>query len=174
MFWLAIFAIGGRTDSFYDLAKTLYEEAENLKILVGIAAALPIGVLIHQFSVLTKNWLIGSYFEEFSDFPSSNFLQDDSELGQYCRERVSNLNSFYYVRFDNGLLAPLFAWFVVDVLIGLRVESYLLIFAGVIALVTLAYIPRIRDEMKFYQRMAENSPDPSSNVVLTSQASGRV
>ena len=158
MFWLAVFGIGGRTDGFHDLAITLYREVENLKILAGIATALPIGVLIHQFSVLIKNWLTGKLFKELSDYPyPENIVQlsceNKPDTHKYCLDKISNLNSFYYVRFDNGLLAPFFAWLVVGVLIGLEVKLYLLLTAALIAFVTLIYLPRIYCEMKFYRNV---------------------
>jgi hypothetical protein len=153
MFWLAIFGIGGRTEGFSDLAKLLYSEAENFRILAGLVVALPIGVLIHQLSVLIKNWVVGKCCKYFSDYPQRIDFSDNSELKKYCLDKISNLNSFYYVRVDNGLLAPLIAWFFISVLIGLEVAWYLIGTSFVIGFLTVIYIPRIHCEIKFFREI---------------------
>ncbi|WP_435106906.1 hypothetical protein, partial [Arhodomonas sp. AD133] len=98
MFWVAIFGIGGRTEGFSDLAKLLYSEAENFRILAGVVVALPIGVLIHQLSVLIKNWVVGRCCKSFSDFPQRTELSDNSEIKKYCLSKISSLNSFSWMR----------------------------------------------------------------------------
>lgn len=161
MFWLAIFGIGGPTDGFNDLAKTLYREADSFKLLAGLVVALPIGVLIHQFSVLIKNWVVGQRFTSFSDYPENIDFSANPELKKYCLDKISNLNSFYYVRFDNGFLAPLFAWIVISGLVEVEVACYLILTAIVIAFFTLIYIPRIHCEIKFLKnKLGESEPVP--------------
>lgn len=165
MFWLAVFGLGGRTDGFYDLAMTLNGKAEGLKVLTGLVAALPIGVLIHQMSVLIKNWVVASYFKVFSDFPDYMHALSSQKMldtHKYCLEKISNLNSYYYVRFDNGFLAPFFAWLVVKVLIGLEINMYLQSTATSIAVVMLAYLPRIYREMIVYDNVLRQQGDTTS------------
>tara|TARA_Y100001001_G_scaffold143649_1_gene149145 strand:+ start:1363 stop:1857 length:495 start_codon:yes stop_codon:yes gene_type:complete len=159
MFWLAIFGVGGPTEGFNELAKTLYREADNFKVLAGLVVALPIGVLIHQFSVLIKNWIVGQCFSSFSDYPEHIDFSENPEIKKYYLDKISNLNSFYYVRFDNGFLAPLFAWIVIDGLVDVEVACYLILTAIAIAFVTLIYIPRIHCEIKFFRnKLGESEP----------------
>jgi len=164
MFWLAIFGIGGPTEGFNELAKTLYREADSFKVLAGLVVALPIGVLIHQFSVLIKNWIVGQRFRSFSDYPEDIDFSDNSELKKYYLDKISNLNSFYYVRFDNGFLAPLFAWVVIGGLVDVEVACYLILTAIAIAFVTLIYIPRIYCEIKFYRNELRESKPVSGEL----------
>lgn len=158
MFWVAIFGIGGRTEGFSELAKLLYMEAEDFRILAGLVIALPIGVLIHQLSVLLKNWVVGKCFKSFSDLPHRTELPDNSELKKYCLSKISNLNSFYYVRVDNGVLAPFLAWFLISVLVGREVAGYLIVTSVVVGLLAVLYLPRIYCEIKFFQRIVA-APD---------------
>ncbi|MCG5498645.1 hypothetical protein [Ectothiorhodospira variabilis] len=157
MLWLVVFGVGGRTEGFPDLVKTLYGEAENVKILAGVVAALPVGVLIHQFSVLFKNCVVGRFWSAFSDYPEYIDFSDRAEQKKYYLDKISNLNSFYYVRVDNGILAPFLAWFVGSVLVGGEVAQYLIYTAILTAIVTLAYIPRIHLEMQCLQNMLAKS-----------------
>lgn len=161
MFWLAIFGIGGPTEGFNDLAKTLYREADSFKVLAGLVVALPIGVLIHQFSVLIKNWIVGQRFASFNDYPKNIDFSSEPELKKYYLDKISNLNSFYYVRFDNGFLAPLFAWIVIGPLVKVEIACYLIVTALVIAFVTLVYIPRIQCEIKFFESKLAEKKDES-------------
>ena len=163
MFWVAIFGIGGRTEGFSDLAKLLYSEAENFRILAGVVVALPIGVLIHQLSVLIKNWVVGRCCKSFSDFPQRTELCDNSELKKHCLSKISSLNSFYYVRVDNGVLAPFLAWLLISVLIGREIAWYLIGTSLAIGLLTIIYIPRIYCEIKFFQRILTNPDQCQSN-----------
>lgn len=95
--------------------------------------------------------------EHFSDRPDTfaayGLNSDNYEYTKYLLERVSNPNSFYYVRVDNGLLAPLLAWIFCIVLLDLEVsrissEASLVV---LIVVVTLCYLPRISQELKCCQ-----------------------
>lgn len=112
--WVVIYYYGSKTGNTLDLLCKILSNDLNLA-LSGLVSALPIGILIHQFSVVLKNWMVAKVVrcEHFSDCPDTfavhGLNSDNYEYTKYLLERVSNLNSFYYVRVDNGLLAPLLA-----------------------------------------------------------------
>lgn len=118
----------------------------------------PIGVIIHQFSVLIKNCFLSCFWSELSDSPHAFNIDaldytECSERAKYYLKRISNLNSFYYVRFDNGFLAPLlsflfylcfFDFIYVDVF-------YVLVTMLIISVVTVVYILKIVEELGIYK-----------------------
>jgi len=124
---------------------------------VFIFIAMPVGVLIHQFSVLIKNLLGKSFLfcKVLYDFPrNKEVLKLDFQCKksnvEYIFDRISSLNSFYYVRVDNGLWAPLFAWLVVSYY-GMDIVMDVWGVAVVIGFVTLLYVYQIISEMKEYE-----------------------
>ena len=151
--WCVVFYYGGESQNISELIALLHSKLNDLKIIAGLAVALPVGVMIHQFSVLLKN-LMGVFIKSFSDFPSINDIKniDDKRLKiDYILERISNLNSFYYVRFDNGVLSPLLAWWVVSCFMNININSFWLIAASSIGCITAVYIPVIWCELKYYK-----------------------
>lgn len=116
--WIVIFYYGVDAENLNELSECILEDLSNLKdsafVILGVAIALPIGVLIHQFLVVIKNWIISKKWCELDDFPKKGLIlklkePGNAEITKYVSERISNLNTFYYVRFDNGLLSPLLA-----------------------------------------------------------------
>jgi len=156
--WSIIFYYGSQTDNALDLLRIIVKRDINLP-LSGLVSALPVGVLIHQFSVVLKNCVIAKVtrWKHFSGHPAifavHGLYSDKQEYTKYLLDRVSNLNSFYYVRVDNGLLAPLLAWFFCVFFLDLELSSLCLEagLAVLIAIVTLVYLPRISQELKLYQ-----------------------
>lgn len=134
----------------------------DLSVVGGLLSAAPIGVIIHQFSVLLKNWVFARFIPQLSDSPKGmnivglkNNVQQ--EYTKYVLEKLSNLNTFFYVRFDNGLLAPglalIFSYWVFQlnwIYIDLVVLAMFLV--GVI---TFSYAYRISSELKIYLNMLD-------------------
>lgn len=159
--------------------------------LGGFFTALSIGVMIHQLSVLIKNSAIVNIPTLFISFLNSSLIPlsdhpkdlkikalikkntdgnlDHTEYAKYILERISNLNSFYYVRFDNGFLAPILAlMFVIFVLkIELQKIAHEITIMFVIAIIILAYIPRIINELERYRDELKKSNE--SNEFKTNQ-----
>ncbi len=158
VFWLIVFFYGGQAENINELLSHIYKDLGNINLIFGIFAALPIGVIIHQFSVILKN-IIGVCIKSFSDFPNiDNIKNIDNERIKvdYILERISNLNSFYYVRFDNGILSPLLAWWVASCLMGININTFWLKSAFIIGCVTAVYIPVIWCELRYYKEELKN------------------
>lgn len=156
MLWLLVFYYGGSATNLIDLLSCIHEDLKDLKILSGLIAALPIGVMIHQFSVLIKNCIVGRLWKEFDDFPKTrNIININNKRIKvdYILERISNLNSFYYVRFDNGILSPFLAWVTIKCFMNITINSTWIILAIVIGFITAIYIPRLWCEIKYYNGM---------------------
>jgi len=93
----------------------------DISSLASLIIAMPIGAIIHQFSVTIKNQIFGLCEDSYlSDSPMKNPTRailrgfrnsNGGEYVKYIDEKISKLNSFYYMRFDNGFLAPLLAYF---------------------------------------------------------------
>uniref|UniRef100_UPI003EBBA90F hypothetical protein n=1 Tax=Arhodomonas sp. AD133 TaxID=3415009 RepID=UPI003EBBA90F len=77
--------------------------------------------------------------------------------------RLVTDSGFYYVRVDNGVLAPFLAWFLINVLVGLEVAWYLIGTSIAIGLLTVIYIPRIYCEIEFFQRILAEQEQCQSN-----------
>jgi len=153
LLWFIVFYYGGRAEDINELVAYIHKDLENINSIIGVFAALPIGVIIHQLSVLLKN-LIGVCIKSFSDFPNIDDIKnlDNKRIKvDYILERISNLNSFYYVRFDNGILSPLLAWWVVSCFMNINIHSFWLKSAFLIGFFTAIYIPIIWCELKYYK-----------------------
>lgn len=125
--WFLLFHYSVHSADWADMAKQIMD----VTTLLTFVASIPIGAIIHQFSVTIKNQFFGlcedSYLSDspmksptkdiLLAFDSSKIKNEDEtkkfslEYLNYIKEKISNLNSFYYMRFDNGLLAPLLAYF---------------------------------------------------------------
>jgi len=153
LLWLFIFL---HESSSLDHLESLIKSLKNEKMIVviGIASALPIGVIIHQFSVLIKNWILAKFFclDYLSDMPDKRVIDQidkDNPKIDYILERISSLNSFYYVRFDNGVLAPFMAYISACNLTEYTLKNIDL--AIVIGAVTSVYLYRIYKELGEYK-----------------------
>jgi len=165
--WVLIFYYSGISSGFDNfLVKIIDGALFKNKFLYTFIAALPIGVIIHQLSVSIKNQIMSGICEDLSDMPEKKYLIklkkrekrwtkkeiDHIEYTKYILDRISNLNSFYYVRFDNGFLAPFLALIFV-VALGYRVEPIAVCISVGLGGILLSYLPRICEEMKTYKEM---------------------
>lgn len=159
LIWVVIFYYGVNAENLNELSKFLLKDLSILKdsalVILGVAIALPLGVLIHQFSVLIKNWISSKICSDLSDLPRKEIIlklkePENEKITTYVLERISNLNTFYYVRFDNGILSPLLAWFTISCIMGKEINTLWLIYALVIAFFTCIYIIRICSEFETY------------------------
>jgi len=160
IFWLIIFYFGKDASNPIDLIKLIndnYSKDIGIKSIVSLLSALPIGVIIHQISVEIKNWIIGSFINEFNDFPNEQRINSTSEMKTYILERISNLNSFYYVRFDNGILAPFMAFLIIWNIIDQSINNIWIYTALLIGIILSVYIFRIKDEIKKYNQILDNT-----------------
>lgn len=160
LLWVVVFLYGSDTTSLTALTESIHDEIKDITALLGLVAALPIGVLIHQFSVLLKNLIFSKKGSVFSDYPVKERIQKikpETPITGYILERISNLNSFYYVRFDNGVLSPLFAWLTVGYWMGKNINCIWLLTAIIIGFVTIIYIQRIHSEIKEYNEILKSN-----------------
>lgn len=136
---------------------------------LGLAIALPIGVLIHQLSVLLKNYVFGKVnqfnLSELSDYPDKIVINKFSDTAgknndkvNYCLERISNLNTFYYVRFDNGVLAPFLSIIFTYMVLNTSIRPQFLFACVAIGFITIAYIKRIPAEIIIYKDIIRDHP----------------
>lgn len=185
--YIAWFLIFYYSSNSYDLTE-ITAKIFSLDVLKIFAAGIPIGAIIHQFSVSLKNQVLGGWFG-LKFFRDS--MVDDSKLtdhiirrllnnqiktkagdfkfiiGENCKsanevgsdivnskvqaihEKLSSLNTFYYMRVDNGFFAPVLAFI-----------SYILVIAStyddlpwmtsmiVVAILILALILKFRTKLK--------------------------
>jgi len=173
--WTVVFFYGKCANDIDGLIQLLGSTFSNIKIVAGLVAlALPIGILIHQLSVVIKNWMIGIIFKELRDSPDKEIiiqLDSKEKSTEYCLERISNLNSFYYVRFDNGLLSPLLAWLSVYFFMEGNIKPIWTISASVIGLITIIYLPKIYLEMKAYRGILKSNHMDMSKLASTRKKS---
>lgn len=149
------------------------KESLGLILSIILVAGLPIGVLIHQLSVLLKNWGFGKCWNCLSDELNEETkgvilaLDNCKESKTYILERISNLNSFYYVRFDNGILAPFLAFITVATVtkVGSINWSFVAL-AAFIGIITVLYIPRICTEIKDYRVLLKKLENKACNSTL--------
>jgi len=166
--WIVIFYYSGKSNNVQEFIQCL-EESNFLKseALIAFVTALPIGVIIHQLSVSIKNHIIARMCEELNDFPKEYKIKqlnnENVEDIKYILEKISNLNSFYYVRFDNGFLAPFLA-FIVVISLGYKINLIAVIICILIAVLLLCYIPRICREIQEYKKILDRSNKYQSNV----------
>jgi len=172
--WTIVFIYGQCTNDIYGLIKLLEPTFSNIKIVAGLVAiTLPIGVLIHQLSVVIKNFM-GIILKEFRDSPDKEIiirLDSIEKSTEYCLERISNLNSFYYVRFDNGLLSPFLAWLGVLFFMEGDIKSTWTTSALIIGFITGMYLPKIYLEMKEYKCILK--PNPINHMDMNKLTSAR-
>ena len=157
--WIFIFYYSGQANDSHEFLNFFITDTNFEKIIGGIASALPLGVFIHQISVSIKNYIIGKLCTELDDFPKSYLIEnlkskdpENIEYVKYILEKISHLNSFYYVRFDNGFLAPFLA-FITVLTFGYSIHCIAVISFIVVAVVLLSYLPRICKELKEYTQL---------------------
>lgn len=153
LLWLVVFHYGKDAASLECLFLEIANHISIIQSLAGVLYALPIGVLIHQISVNIKNWVVAVPFKEFDDCPDLGLFENQDDTCKYCREKISNLNSFYYVRMDNGLLAPLFAWLITNSFATDQTYQIWWWVAIIIGIALLSYIPRLRKEINIYNEV---------------------
>lgn len=110
--WFLLFHYSVHSADWADMAKHIMD----VTTLLTFIASIPIGAIIHQISVTIKNQIFGLCEDSYlSDSPmkkpTQNILEKyekgcGGEFVKYIDEKISRLNSFYYMRFDNGFLAP--------------------------------------------------------------------
>lgn len=150
--WVLVFkeSIGSQTP--LELFEKIFLYSGEHWLLIFLA--MPLGVLIHQFSVVLKNCVIGKFCKCFTDYPLGlrNVLNIElSKRESYFLERISNLNSFYYVRVDNALIAPLLAYLSVLYVVKDSPSRFTSLLAILISALTLPYLIRICQEIKAYR-----------------------
>lgn len=124
--WLILFYIGLHP---YSSSEQIINNLLNDKLpWGGFFIAFPIGVIIHQISVNLKNMVVCKFYKYLNDSPDVaptsamlnrlNIIDNNGvslnkreKTFEYVRNRISSLNSFYYARIDNGVIAPFFAWY---------------------------------------------------------------
>jgi hypothetical protein len=149
--WIFVFYYSGISDTSDEFINNIQDSIVLNKIVGGFIFAIPFGVIIHQISVTIKNYITVEICKEFDDFPNNYYkiFKDDGEYTKYILDRISNLNSFYYVRFDNGFLAPFLALIVV-ICFGKNVSGIAISVFLFLSMILLSYLPRICTELKEY------------------------
>lgn len=152
--WIFIFYSSGLSNNIHEFIDYFQENIFLNKIIGGFIFATPFGIIIHQISVMIKNYISVKICKELDDSPKDNqkAFSENMEYTKYILERISNLNSFYYVRFDNGFLAPFLALLLV-VGVGYNVSKFAVIIFLIICMTLLMYISRICKEMKQYNEL---------------------
>jgi len=156
IFWIILFHYGSYTTNLPEILELLTKSFSNkmlLKSLIGLFSAMPIGVMIHQVSVMCKNWCVSYLIREFNDYPRRDMILSKSDVKDYIIERISNLNSYYYVRVDNGIMAPLFAYIIVEYVMSESINGIWIFASIIIGLVLTSYLIRIKKEMNEYYRI---------------------
>lgn len=117
--WFLLFHYSVHSADYAEMATKIMD----ISSLASLVLAIPLGAIIHQFSVTIKNQVFGLCTASYlSDSPLKSPTKDilefynkkingdaEKEYLNYIKEKITNLNSFYYLRFDNGFLAPLLA-----------------------------------------------------------------
>jgi len=167
IFWILIFYYSGISKNLDEFIKNFSDGMFFKKEFVyAFITAMPFGVIIHQVSVSIKNHIVAKMCKELDDFPQKKYLSnliknqkryskqeiDKIEYTKYILDKISNLNSFYYVRFDNGFLAPFLA-FVIVIASGYRVNSNVVAISITVGFIMLYYIKRICKELKYYRKL---------------------
>ena len=131
-------------------------------------------VILHQLSVNIKNHIGVGLCKELNDFPEKRYIEmliktkkteekegdkketdiDKVEYTKYILERISNLNSFYYVRFDNGFLSPFLALIII-IGSGHSVSPIAVSIALGLGWAIFYYISRICKELREYYSMLD-------------------
>ncbi|WBE25076.1 hypothetical protein [Denitrificimonas caeni] len=76
--WVLILYIATHHGFSTESLKSFFIQKYNFA-LGGLLTALPIGILIHQLSVLIKNWFMTYISDVFSDFPKKYYLDSFDE-----------------------------------------------------------------------------------------------
>lgn len=125
--WLLVFNLSITSANFQDIF-TKISSFELSNLFTAVAAGIPIGTIIHQISIFIKNCIFGKLFglPYFIDSMKDDARLTDCIARRYndldasivndkitsTHKKMSYLNTFYYLRFDNGLIAPLFAYII--------------------------------------------------------------
>jgi len=163
--WIFTFYYSGLSDNFLEFTNYLQENIFLPKIIGGFIFATPFGIIIHQISVMIKNYISVELCKELDDFPKNNkeAFSKNEEYTKYILDRISNLNSYYYVRFDNGFLAPFLALILITGA-GYSIGKTAVIVSIIIGVILLSYIPRIcREIQKYNELLNENHSESPSN-----------
>jgi len=116
-----------------------------------VAFSMPIGVMIHQLSVMIKNILARCGLSELSDKPIR--IDQTNEIlykvNEHVLQKISDLNTYYYIRIDNAVLAPLLAYCLSDYFYTVSLASICWFMIGYIIIMVI-YIPVIYLDMKRY------------------------
>lgn len=175
--WFVVLYYGGQSADFEALIIKL-ATLKTDKAFISLFAAYPIGVIIHQFSVLLKNLIFARYFPALSDKPllfnstkacNKAKQEIDFELYEYYMDKISNLNTFYYVRFDNGFLSPILSILFYKLVSFQNIthpETLLkikLLFV-LVSVITLFYIFKIIKELRSYYAEINSSSCQSAKT----------
>ena len=166
--WLVVFYYSGDSLNIEDFfEKIIGGDFFKNKVFYGFIVALPIGVILHQLSVNIKNHIGVGLCKELDDFPERRYIEmliktketdkkeiDKTEYIKYILERISNLNSFYYVRFDNGFLSPFLALIII-IGSGHSVSPIAVSIALGLGWAIFYYISRICKELREYYSMLD-------------------
>jgi hypothetical protein len=153
LIWLLVFYYGREASTVELLIFCIFSDLTAIKSVVGLFSAIPIGVIIHQSSVLFKNFVVAKCWSEFDDSPRERIyisLEKYPKRTSYVLERISNLNSFYYVRVDNGFVSPVIAWIIVSCSMDGEINNIWSMSAFFIGLSLVIYISRIKKEIRQY------------------------
>jgi len=129
----------------------------GFSLFIGIFMFIELVLLLGYLFHIT----VGNPAYLLSDFPDKTTikkLDENKEIASYALERISNLNSFYYIRFDNGVLAPFLAYLTVVVFLEGDIRMPIVGLAFGIAVVTVIYIPRIVKEIGEYKQVISSVP----------------
>ncbi len=149
--WFLLFHYSVHSADWADMAKQIMDATT----LLTFVASIPIGAIIHQFSVTIKNQFLGlcegtclsdspmkSPTKEILAFYKDKISNEDKtkevslEYLNYIKEKISNLNSFYYMRFDNGFLAPALAYMLFFIVDGKIIQNSNIIILTIILLIS--------------------------------------
>lgn len=124
--WFLAFYFSAHSESFSDIFSSAVS-LETTQLITAFIAGIPIGAIIHQLSISIKNQILGRLFNlpYFIDSMVDDARLTDNIAAKYTNiydssiidskitsthKKMSALNTFYYLRFDNGFLAPVLAY----------------------------------------------------------------
>ena len=95
--WCVIFYHGGKASCFQELL-AISNIGLSATLAVAIAIASPIGVLIHQLSVIIKNFCVANKYRGLDDNPNNIPIDLDysKDSNKYYLDHISSLNSCNY------------------------------------------------------------------------------
>lgn len=180
--WLLVFNLSIRSANFQDIF-TKISSFELSNIFTAVAAGIPIGTIIHQVSIFIKNCIFGKLFGRpyFIDSMKEDARLTDCIARRYkdldasivndkitsTHKKMSDLNTFYYLRFDNGLIAPLFAYIIFIMNESLKNNSLMYggVFSACLTTFSLLFVPLL---MLLWQYIEERISIKSSYKILLS------